>query len=362
MSDKIFGANRSDFINYGSHIAISLTNRCPLRCAHCVTDSGPDKDKHQDLLSHHLDHLIDSLPGMHGRIHCISLTGGESGLLPHVTARIVAAAHHEDIAVGIISSAFWAKTLTKAEEFLEKAGSFDAMTISTDVYHLEFVPLSYIRNAFDAATRKGIPTYVRVTTQQTPTLVEANLMEEVRRDYGKWFHHQHLIPWGRAADLAIDWAIDPLVKNVPTVPCPSSGPHIMENGDVIPCCNALTALPANHPLKLGNIGSDSLTEIWKRAEQNALLTYLRLFGTFSLVEALQQNGFHITNSDVAPCHVCASIFKDQAMSDFLRYWIARPENLLMIAGQLNVLHGANFDYSNFVNTAIQSSSQYPVQV
>lgn len=327
------------FDSFGYHVAVSLTNRCPLSCAHCVTQSGP-KVSAPDLSAEAVDSFLTYVE-TNEDVALVSLTGGEVGLLPGTIRHFVERAGRVGIRIGLMTSAFWAKTPAAAERFLDACGPVHLVTLSTDHYHLEFVPLSFIRNAYRACTARGIPTLVRLTIASEPSAGERELEALLRREVGDSLQVQHLVNWGRAADLGLA-APDEPGANVPTMPCPTTGPHIMEGGQVIPCCNSLTALEPTHDLVLGDLRQESYAEVWDRSKHDLLLLYIRLFGFHAIVAELQRLGFGITNTDISPCEVCTRIFADQEMSRAAAAWVRNPANALRVAARMFERHGEDF--------------------
>lgn len=338
----------STFKAFGSHIAISLTSRCPLRCAHCISESGPERDGHVDLSDGALDAFLAELEAddqVASRVKFITLTGGEAALLPDLVRRTITVARRRNIRVGLMTSGYWGKSRDAARRFLERIDGLDSMTLSTDLEHLRFVPLDWVRNAFDVAEEAGVTTHVRLTRAVEPGVAEQELERLLAGEFRERLEVQHFVPWGRAESYAPAQRRDSAAPVIlPTLPCPSNGEHILESGHVIPCCNTIVAVPPTHGLVLGRVGEDRYRDIQASAAASPLLLYIRLFGYGPILEALRTAGFDIANDDVSPCHVCAVVLKSPETSAFAAAWAASPMNILHICAALQEMDGG-FDFA-----------------
>lgn len=149
--------------HFGQTLAVSLTNRCPLRCAHCCVAAGRDVDLTNSLV----DRLCRELGAVCGTVRTISLTGGEPLLMPEVVSAIARASRTHGLSTGVVTSACWAGSRAQAEAVVQTQPDVDSYDISTDIYHLEFVPWDNIRNAFEVARELGKRVIIRLTDRKS---------------------------------------------------------------------------------------------------------------------------------------------------------------------------------------------------
>lgn len=302
--------------NYGSCLTISFTNRCPLKCEHCFVDAlssgGVDMDTKM------VSNIASQLKDLQGTITHIGLTGGEPFLRPKEIKIISEAANSMGASVGVVSSGYWARSKLEAERIIEANENIHHYNLSTDLYHLKFVPLTNIKNAYEAAKKNCKEVIVRFTEGCGDSEKEKLLMEEIRKFAGKDIHVQSINPLGRAAHLHEEFHF---ARKKSPIPCLSSGPIICEDGVVLPCCNGLVAAKTVHPLILGNVAIDSLSTIYRKTSTNTILHFLRLWGSYGLYELLRKSSLsnllpkkHLYYN---PCHTCVKLFSMPQIDEYL---------------------------------------------
>jgi len=298
---------------FGETLSVFVTRRCPLRCAHCLVDAGGEaEDLPADLLRK-FEQGIGELEG----ITWLGLTGGEPLMCAEAVRRLSAAAAARSIRVTISTSAFWAGTPIAARRLVASLPNIDHFAISTDAYHLPFVPLDRVRNAYVAAKEAGRRVTIRVTSP-TGAEVEAPWFREIASFAGGDLQTGELLSAGRGRELSFT---EDLAARPPSIPCISAGPVICEDGLVQPCCNALLAAPRGHALELGTLRERTLPEIVRAAATHPVLQLLRASGFGWLLERLRQEGLgeflpskHIVAN---PCATCLQLFSSPAINSFV---------------------------------------------
>jgi hypothetical protein len=153
-------------------LSMMVTYQCNIECRHCGPLCGPS-DKEWMTLDEMKD-LIQQAGALGAKN--VVFTGGEPTLLgPRLNDLLEYA--RTDIGIGscrIVTNAAWAKSYDRAKELLRgwKDSGLDEVNISCGEFHLEFVPLEHVANAYRAAVDLGYKT----------VLLIAELLKEGRGD------------------------------------------------------------------------------------------------------------------------------------------------------------------------------------
>jgi organic radical activating enzyme len=307
---------------YLRNVGLLLTYHCQAACAHCILRAGPDRREEVDLDESR--EWIRQIAGYRDGYVCVlSLTGGEPFSNQKQLRATVEYAAGLGLRISVTSNAFWATTPEKALRTLRSLPGISFLSFSTDAYHQEYVPFANVRNALGAASELSIPAYVTVITdsradpafQRTEAeLLTLTAAENVRT--GLTF------PVGRAADRQ-----DGLHQPLAPQPCrdvcqAASSPCIFPDGRVYGCIGPLFELGENQPLFLGNARQQSLADIFDRAETNAVLHALRLWGPARLIARMREAGLgeRLPQAFVADsiCSACHSALSRPAVREWLQ--------------------------------------------
>ncbi|WP_299768972.1 radical SAM protein [uncultured Pseudoteredinibacter sp.] len=318
LDQKIERAN----IAYGRHLSISVTQRCPLRCSHCIVSCLPSNDISLDIPDAAVQSILDSLPKLSESIKQISFTGGEPFLCKDVMCRISHDAYKHSISCGAVTSAHWATSLEKARKTLEEIPHLDHITISYDKYHSEYIKLSSVRHAVEAAEALGKTASIRASIPPNAEESHMNFLNALKFEFEDRVHTQEVLSFGRASDLNIKANYS---NSAPILPCLSSGPHVTESGNVIPCCSTLdNKIPISHPLNLGDVSKIPLVNVYQQSNHNVLLNFIRLWGFPQIMEVLSKelpekySGMRFVEE--GQCSLCATLMHDKETVEFLENW------------------------------------------
>jgi hypothetical protein len=128
----------------------------------------------------------------------VNFAGGEPSRTPELLAAGVQAAHETGLRAGMVSAPIWAKNLIAAEEFLTASG-LDVLTLSYDIYHLEFLRDEHYEHAIQAAQAKGISVNLNVCFGK-PEELEA-LGRQVQKFRIKSVNFSQVLPIGNAKQM-----------------------------------------------------------------------------------------------------------------------------------------------------------------
>jgi hypothetical protein len=256
------------------------------------------------------------------RISTLALTGGEPFVDLEPLKVIADHALHCGLRVSITSNAFWATTRRQAIHVLSLLPAVKSLQISTDLYHLRFIPLSRVRNAVFAANALGIACRLAICTDGLDPPAESALLRHIAGFYPTK-HIRTLRPFraGRAAH-GLDVNSWPTSPTPPQTACRAACcPIIFPDGRVLGCVGPLICLKGSHPLVLGNLCVESMANIFDRAQTNPILHALRVWGPSRLLQHAQRFGLgdYLPRRYVAgsTCDACYGLFAHSKVCAFL---------------------------------------------
>lgn len=257
-----------------------------------------------------------------GHVKMLSLTGGEPFYDIEKLYRISTYAKDNGLFVACVSNASWAASLEEAVNILNHLQSIEMISMSTDVYHQEFISIYRIINATNAAEKCNRSYKVNVCTTDVEDATYINTINTLNKFIRKGALSTSItIPFGRAKDQANKSSYI-LPEETYLSPCTTlSSPLVCPDGKVMACCGALLALESDHPLILGNLREASLSRILEGAESNAVLHAIRIWGPNKLIDLIKKGGLakHLPQKYIknCPCYTCYNFMANQRIVDFL---------------------------------------------
>jgi hypothetical protein len=257
-----------------------------------------------------------------GYIKVLTLTGGEPFYDPEKLNKISSFADNKGLFVWSVTNAFWAITPEDAIDILRRMPSIKLISISTDIYHQEYIPFERIKNALYAAEKCEIDYNINICTTSLRDLKYKKIIAKLEKIARKEsISTSIIIPVGRAKKMA-DISCCCISEEVPIAPCTTiNSPLIMPDGKVLACCGALLDLHSRHSLILGDLQETSLQNILDASELNPILHMLRLWGPGRLLSIIKDAGLaknlpkkYIENCS---CHACYSMLSDSEINNFL---------------------------------------------
>ncbi len=138
-----------------SGLHILLTYQCTYECDHCFVWGSPRQTG--TLTLEQIEQIL--LQAKNAGVTSVYFEGGEPFLYYAILVQSVHKAADMGFSVGIVSNAYWATSISDAEEWLRPfAGRLADFTVSSDLFHCDEVLGEKPQNAMIAAKYLSIPT------------------------------------------------------------------------------------------------------------------------------------------------------------------------------------------------------------
>jgi hypothetical protein len=143
-----------DDVDEREKIFLLLTYRCNAQCAHCLTESGPDKQERLELATAKAIIFEGAKVGK----RFLVMSGGEPMLYPDEVAELTRHSASYGFIVCLGTNASWATSLNRAREVLARLQDLGltALFPSSTTFHAKFVPPERVLYAKEACDDLGI--------------------------------------------------------------------------------------------------------------------------------------------------------------------------------------------------------------
>lgn len=259
-------------------VLVTLTRRCPLRCAHCSTGSAPEVREEPGARA--LERFVSSFTAA-DRPEVMMLTGGEPLLRPRLVAGLARSARAVGTRTALLSGMFFARSRGLPEPVREAVRTLDHFSASLDVHHEREVS----RAAVFRAVREIRDLGVAVSFHLTGTGEDDPYLADVTADIERTFDGtvpslvNEVRPFGRAASWASPAHGRP--DGGGALPCAMAAwPVVAFDGTVLACCNQDTVdhRPVPPHLRLGHAARDDWASVRARTLRSPLLRLVRTVG------------------------------------------------------------------------------------
>ena len=311
------------------NVGFVVTYKCQVSCSHCILEAGPHRTEEM-ALEDSLDWIRQVSGYRNGYIKVLSLTGGEPFYDVEKLRMISAFASKRGVIVSAVTNAYWADTRENAVSMLESMPEIKMLAISTDVYHLEYIPFERVVNAIQAAEQLDMPYNVHVCTDNEDDEgyreIMVKLEEITDHDY---INTAITFPAGRALRKISDLKYH--TTEAPPISACSAGssPIVFPDGRVIACIGPVIDLSNNHPLYLGSLRERSLEEILDDAEVNPILHAVRVWGPRRLISLIEESEYsgELPSKYVkdSVCDACYQLMSNPDIVGFLEQLAEEPE-------------------------------------
>ena len=306
-----------------STLAIMLTRRCNMACAHCSVESGPKAGAKGPSLEQLLDAVREAATA---GVQSIIVTGGEPMLRERVALEMVRECCRLGVSSRVVTNGFWGRTQDRAERtldaFLDAGLTF--MTVSYDRFHAAFQGPEPVVHIARAAERRGFRVDVNVTRMANDGEIE-DLVAPFADFPGIRFRYYDVQPVGNARDL-------PGAEMRAEVEgfCSACGiPALTDDGRLTACNGPSYFQPAGSPLVVGSLVHSTLGELLRRHAEDPVLDTIRTSGPAGLRDALLRtpgfDSFPFRDQYSGICDLCHHVTSSPEAVAALRTSLATPD-------------------------------------
>jgi pyruvate-formate lyase-activating enzyme len=284
---------------------VTVTERCPLHCAHCSSAAtAQGRQLGADAL---LGLLKTFTPDCRPEI--LMLTGGEPLMRPDLVVAAAETARAAGTRTAVLSGAFFARREPLPTAIRRVARAVDHFSLSLDVFHEREVPRDNVFAALRALLDIGVATSLHLVGKGGGDPYLAEVTEQVTGAFGDDVPMlvSEIRPVGRAAAWIRSPGdpADPAAPDGASVePCAMAAwPVITADGVVSACCNQDVVDGRKRPdhLILGELGSTTWPALRERARQLPLLRMIRTVGPAHIAERANAPGC-ATGGYCGTCH------------------------------------------------------------
>jgi pyruvate-formate lyase-activating enzyme len=306
-----------------SALAIMLTRRCNMACAHCSVESGPKAGEKGPTLEILLASVREAAEA---GVTSVILTGGEPMLRERAATEIVRECRRLGLASRITTNGFWGRTPERAERTLAALldAGLGAMTVSYDRFHAAFQGPEPVVHIARAASRLCFSIDVNVTRLAEDTEIEA-LVAPFADLPGVRLRFYDVQPVGAARAME-GAAFRSEVEGF----CSACGiPALTDDGRLTACNGPSYFLPPGNPLAVGSLAEAPLGELLARHRDDPILDTIRTEGPAGLRDALLRipgfAGFPFREGYSGMCDLCHHITSSPDAVAALRVALSVPE-------------------------------------
>jgi organic radical activating enzyme len=303
------------------HIAFSVTEACPLKCAHCIVATVTPSERYRVTLS--LDQArayVKQMPALRKLgVERVSFTGGEPLLASEQLKLLSAGAVAAGMECTVVTACHWAKTPQIARRQLQQLPDIRNWHLSTDRFHEEYLPIEFVLTAVQTALAEERNVLVRMAVNSSPTLEDQRVFDRLRKllPDNVDIAIQSVSKVGRAENLDIDVPSG----NRSGIPCLSTGLVVRYDGTVSPCCSSLIDQREGHPFRYESASEVGLSNTYETWSSDPLLRLIRSVGFEPLLKWVQDEiPDHPILESIPdhPCEICTGLWRKAGTAEMLR--------------------------------------------
>ena len=305
-------------------------------------------DRHETLTYAQMEHILTGLFEASPGLFLVVFAGGEPTLLGDDLMRAIRFCKSNGRRTRIVTNGYWARSMESARDMIGQlsAAGLDELNISTDDFHLPFISLQRVRNAFEAGLEGGFDCIAIATCSGQGTVLNPeSLNEEFGRgdmmlrfdEHGVVIEHEFDMQntnvmlsnadvqrLGRGDTALHPSEVTELDKRAWQDGCPWAvrSASISARGHFVACCGFET--DKNPILDYGDAMARPVGDIIDDADADLITNMIALIGPPRIRDLLQQicpDEVSFTDRAVAPCEVCQQL-------------VTRPENRQALYGHL----------------------------
>ncbi len=282
-------------------IAFGYSNRCNIRCAHCVAvgdipvNEKMDPSKAREVIKDMAE------AGVTG----ISFTAGEPFIYFDDLLDQVSLCRELKIYTRIVTNSFWAKSPEKARQLINmlKQSGLSQLRLSYSRWHQENVPSSNILNAVQACQSAEIDYFISFVTDFSE---EDDAYEQFLRQHGLKFFPEPVIYSGRANSFGREKIFTDYQAN-----CCAMNPYLAPDLSMYACCDAGSHFNTTDFFLLGSLKNHAIDELFASSENNRLYNCIRSMGITNIASFAGFKTREIVT--YRKCELCRKLFDSPEM-------------------------------------------------
>lgn len=304
-------------------VALGLTQRCPLSCAHCSTSSTASSMEAPAAL---FRRFVDSFSGS-CRPDVLAMSGGEPLLRPELVRELAERANDAGTRSTVLSGVFFAASRRMPDTIRAAIKTLHHFSASVDSFHEQEVPRADVFRVLEAVLDEGVDASLHIVGKSAADPYLTDLVDEVQRVFG------HRVPmlvnvvsaFGRARNWCTLKAPDRAQKAEANPCAMAAWPVVGFDGTVVACGNddALVRVPEH--LRLGHASTDDWATIRERTLARSMLRAIRLFGP----EYLSERHLRDVSACGGYCETCMSIPSTPAVRADVEKLMDRPSTVVL---------------------------------
>jgi MoaA/NifB/PqqE/SkfB family radical SAM enzyme len=277
-------------------IAFGYSERCNIRCSHCVAAGETPDTQKMDLAR--AKEVIREMAeaGVAG----ISFTAGEPFIFFNDLLELIALCRELNIYTRVVTNSYWAKSPEQARHYLSllKQCGLSQLRMSFSRWHQQHVPRQNVLNAARACEETGVDCFISFVTDFSPADDE---YEQFLRDGELRYFPEPVIYAGRAdsfgrTKICTDYQENRCAMN----------PYLAPDLTMYACCDAGSHFTTTHFFKLGNLRDQTVNQLFTRNETNPLYNYIRSVGITNLASFVGFKAREIIT--YRKCELCRMMF------------------------------------------------------
>lgn len=309
-----------------------MTDKCNAACNMCCFSCSPaGKNK---LDTEMVKDYIRQAKEM--GIKTVSFSGGEAIMHYDELKECMAYAKSLDMPSTLVSNGFWGKDYEKGYEMLSglTAAGLNALSISVDKFHQEYVPYESVRNAIKIALSLGVMSAVTLMDLKDGESVYRSI-EELRPEiYNRNLIVYPVFPAGAAsANIPDDQFIRSCGSEYAVCPFDNSI-TVLFDGTMMMCC---TQFSKDIPIvKLGSFGKTSLKDAYDNFKKNDYIYVMLKNGLHWFASLAKELGYHVEDKYTVSCNLCHELFTNEKFMKDSAPYVKKEAGRLRVKKLLNL--------------------------
>ena len=320
-----------------SGLAVMLTRRCNMACAHCSVESGPKAGTKGPPLPELLRAVRDAAAS---GVRYVNVTGGEPMLRERAALEVVRECRRLGIGTRITTNGFWGRTPERARRTLCQMleAGLSALTVSYDRFHAAFQGPEPVVHIARAAAELGFHFEVNVTRMADDEEIGELIapFDDLPNVRLRFYDVQ---PLGAARNLP-----GSAMRSETEGFCNACGvAALTDDGRVTACNGPSYFMPPGHPLAVGSLDEAPLGELLARHRDDPILETIRTEGPGGLRDTLREipgfEAFPFRDRYAGMCDLCHHVTSSPEAVAALRVELSSPERVAERVARQRLIEG-----------------------